>query len=45
MLNEVATRHALGWRDVMNWTSDRTWIAAEAALFSLAVLLWIYIPA
>jgi hypothetical protein len=29
----------------MNWTYDQTWMMAEAALFSLGVLLWIYIPA
>jgi hypothetical protein len=29
----------------MNWTSDRTWIAVEAAILSLIVVLSICIPA
>jgi hypothetical protein len=45
MLNGVPARYVLWMEDVMSWTSDRAWMTAEAALLSLVVLLWIYIPA
>jgi hypothetical protein len=29
----------------MTWTTDNTWMTLEATLLSLAMLLWVYIPA